>query len=691
MKPLRKASPLAVALLALSPAAGAADDEPDIARLKAPDSEVSVGAGHVSRDNARFGQYSGLRDDGGVLLLDADIVRRDEASGTWTRLGGRNLGLDSRELRFGQERQGDWRYFIDFSQIPRFDPYTVNTGLQGIGTTTQTPTTITRGTGTEYHLETERKRWTLGGGKSLTPGLSAQVVFRSEDKNGDRLFGQGTFGTWRFLAEPIDQRTQQVDATLTYNAGKLQLVGGYYGTRFQNRNEVLNVVAPALFAGSGQVALPPDNQSHQLHLSGGYSFTPTTRGMFKVALGRITQDEAFPTAPLAAGAPGSLDGRIDTTLLQAGLTTRPLARLSLRADLRYENRDDRTPVFRYYPTQNIATSTNNGENEPRDVKTRSGKLDATYQLPLALRLGGGVEVVQKTRNSPPVRSVGFRETTDETTYNVSLRRSIGESATGALTLLHGERTGSDFLINVFNGGAVYSNAIAPLHLADRDRDTVRGVLNWAPTEALSLNFRGDFSQDSYTGRKSTGFELGPRKGEQQFFSLDGAYTFSERLQATAWISRTTNRYENATCPESGAPLTCTNTSAAPVWGSKLGNFDTSFGLGVRSQPSGPLKLGADFVQSRVRDELSLAAISPPVSTAINAATLPDFTTRVRTLRLYADYALRRQTGIRVQFVQDRYTTDDWTWANWAYTEGTTVRQDPNQLVNFIGAALYQQF
>ncbi|HEX7053267.1 MAG TPA: MtrB/PioB family decaheme-associated outer membrane protein [Burkholderiales bacterium] len=684
-----KAAPLAAALIVLS--AAAADDEPDIGRLKAPQSEASLGAGHVSSDNARFGQYSGLKDEGGVLLLDADVVRREDASGIWTRFGARNLGLDSRELGFGQERQGDWRYVIDFSQIPRFDPYAVNSGLQGIGTTKQTPTTIVRGSGAEHRLETERRRWTVGGAKSLAPGLSAQVVFRSEDKEGDRLFGQGTFGNWRFLAEPIDQRTEQIDATLAYNADRLQLAGGYYGTRFRNRNEVLNVVGTALFAGSNQIALPPDNQSHQLHLSGGYSFTPTTRAMFKVALGRITQDEAFPTAPLAAGAPASLDARIDTTLLQAGLTTRPLPGLSLRADLRYEDRDDRTPVFRYYPTQNVANSTNNGENEPRDIRTRSGKLDATYRLPLALRLGGGVEVVEKTRNSPPVRSVGFRETTDETTYHVSLRRSIGESASGALTVLHSERTGSEFLVNVLNGGALYSNAVAPLHLADRDRDTLRVVLNWAPTEPLSLNIRCDLSQDRYTGRKDTGFELGPRKGEQQFLSLDGAYTFSERLQATAWVSRTVSRYENALCPESGTPLTCTNTSAAPVWGSKLGNFDTSFGLGVRAQPIGPLKVGADFVQSRVRDEMSLLAISPSASAAIDAASLPDSTTRVRTLRLYADYALRRQTGIRAQLVQDRYTTDDWTWASWAYSDGTTVTQDGNQLVSFVGAALYHRF
>ena len=90
------------------------------------------------------------------------------------------------------------------------------------------------------------------------------------------------------------------------------------------------------------------------------------------------------------------------------------------------------------------------------------------------------------------------------------------------------------------------------------------------------------------------------------------------MSATAWVSHAVNRYENATCPESGAPLTCTNNAASPVWGDKLTNTDTSFGLGLRSQVTAQLKVGADFTQSDVRDEMNTFAISP-------AGPLPDMT------------------------------------------------------------------
>ena len=494
---------IASALLAAFGPAVAADGDEEMAQLTKPQSEVSVGVGYVNNDNQRFGQYTGLTDEDAYLLFDANIARRDDATGTWLRFTGRNVGFDNRLLRFEHERQGNWGYFIEFNQIPRFDPYTVNTGLQGIGTTTVTPVTIAPGAGANYEFKTDRDRVSVGFRKALARGLGLQVQLSNEEKEGLRRWGQGTFGTWRFLAEPIDQTTRQLDATLTYSTEKLQLSGGYYGTSFVNHNQLLTVGGATLFAGSNLMALPPDNQSHQLHLAGGYSFTQATRATFKLARGTITQDETFPTTPVA-GAPGNLDGRIDTTLAEAGLTTRLAPALSLRASVGYENRDDKTPVFRYFPSQNTVGATNDGTNETRDIETTRGKVDATYRLPMAFSLTGGLEYVEKKRNSPPVRSVDFREKTDETSYKAELRRSVAETVTGAVSYVHSVRRGSDWLPNFGNQTTVSTgDLIAPLHLADRDRDLVRLVLNWMPTEPLSLNFRVDAAQDDYASRGFT--------------------------------------------------------------------------------------------------------------------------------------------------------------------------------------------
>ena len=137
------------ALLAAFGSAGAAEGD-DITQLTQPESTISLGAAYVDSDGARFGQYTGMNESGGYGLLDADIAKRDDATGTWLKLTGRNLGLDNRELKLEHDRQGDWGYYLDFSQTPRYEPYTVNTAVTGIGSANLTiPTVATAGTDTQ--------------------------------------------------------------------------------------------------------------------------------------------------------------------------------------------------------------------------------------------------------------------------------------------------------------------------------------------------------------------------------------------------------------------------------------------------------------------------------------------------------------------------------------------------------------
>jgi hypothetical protein len=284
----------AATLAAFAPAYG--QDSDDLARLTKPRSTVELGVGLVSHDNGRFGQSTGMNENGAYGLIDLDLVNRNDATGTWLKLYGRNLGLDNRELRFDHNRQGDWGYSVEYSSTPRFSPYTVTTGLQGIGTNQQT---ISPNEKRDIQLKTERDAVTLAFEKLLSGGYNFNVRFKNEDKNGSRLYGRGSSGQ-EFLADPIDYRTQQIEAILGYAGDKLQLSGGYYGTQFTNANTQLDV-----FGGSNSsttsatanfqtIGLPPDNQSHYLNLSGGYSFTPTTRAMFKYAKGRIRQNDMFP-------------------------------------------------------------------------------------------------------------------------------------------------------------------------------------------------------------------------------------------------------------------------------------------------------------------------------------------------------------------------------------------------------------
>jgi len=77
--------------------------------------------------------------------------------------------------------------------------------------------------------------------------------------------------------------------------------------------------------------------------------------------------------------------------------------------------------------------------------------------------------------------------------------------------------------------------------------------------------------------------------------------------------------------------------------------------------------------------------------AVVGTPLPDVHYSRTTLRLHAKYALQKNAGIRVQYVYDRFSTDDFTWTSWVYTDGTRVLQNPTQKVHFLGISGYWEF
>jgi hypothetical protein len=280
-----------------------AEENEEVTNLVTPSSFVSAGVGYVNSQGGLFGIYNGLYRDNTVGLLDFSYVRRDDETGTWLRASGRDLGLNTREVRAEYERQGVWGVFVDYNEISRVSPYTVTSNVQGIGTANLRVPTTAAATN-QFTLKTERYRTSVGFNASLGGNTEFRMLFQNEDKEGSRLFGRGTSGAMEFLAEPINSNTKQLDLVLDYTGEKLQLSGGYYGSFFNNNNSLLNVVGGQSSLSSitssttgvamNNIALSPDNYAHQFHLAGGYQFDKTTRLNFKLARSVAVQNDPFP-------------------------------------------------------------------------------------------------------------------------------------------------------------------------------------------------------------------------------------------------------------------------------------------------------------------------------------------------------------------------------------------------------------
>lgn len=701
-------------------------DDAEINELIKPDSSVSVGIGNWSNERHQQGIYDGMRDDGPYGLLDADINKRDDATGTWYKLKATNLGLDNREVKGEYLRQGNIGVTVEYNRLSRDNPNTFNTNLQGIGTTTQIVSNAASAAAPKQtvKLGTTRESVGLGIYKNLAPGLDFNLSFKNEDKNGTRQWGRGSAS--EFTVEPIDSTIRQIEGTLSYTTKTFQLSGGYYGSWYDTKNDLVTVFSGTLGTSPTYLSQPLDNQAHQLFLNGGYSFTPTTRATMKLSYTHATQNEHLPTQDIAglslAGSPQSLKGEIHTTLVQFGFTSRPIKDLSLVANLRYHNFDDVTPVNQFVrPVAGCSAANQCVDNTPFSYKTITGKLEGTYRLADGYNLTAGVEERRQDREVPVSNSFGtgalagadtqrvvpMRSQVDETTWRLELRRSMSETVNGSLAYLYSQRTGSSYLKvagpgnSITNGIAAPgpSNMINPINIADRDRNKLRFALDWTPFESLSFQFNIEEGRDKYD--HSTDRPYGLEEGKNRLYAFDVSYTLSEKWKFNAWYS-----FDQSQAKQANSRANNSGATAVLRKDYDLQDTGNSVGLGVRGEVTSRIKLGGDLQWSRnvSRYDQDLSRLSAGTIVPANFTSgLADIENKLIRLSLFSAYSLDKSSDVRIDFIHERWETDDWSWmyANgtpFVYggtaagaTDGTTVTANPRQTSTFVGLRYIYKF
>lgn len=687
------------------------------------ESTISIGAGALSgskADRATFGQYNGLRTHGAHGLLDFDYYRRDDGTGTLTRFQGYNVLGETRELGFLWKRQGEWKFAAEYGELVRYEPYTVNTALAGAGTTTPQVVHLPGGPGTGSDLDLKTRRTGLGltFANWISPALQFEASVRSENKDGSRLFGRGmscpspvapgcAFTTgmnpgWAvlFLPEPVNSNHTQFDARLSYAADKLRLSGGYYGSFYNNSNGAMTPTIPGslnsplgtlqpLGAGlqpllSQTMALWPDNQAHHFDLAGNYVFTQTTRANFKVGYARASQNQDFASAGLTGAPAGvsNLGAQVDTKLAQFGITSRPMPKLSLIGEVRYEDRDDKTPLAAYN-VEDKSTYTNHGLSRTR-VR---GKLEASYQFNSDYR--GTVGADHESIDRGVLAATGaisgvsaLRQKTEEVGYRAELRRRMSEDFSAAVSLVTSRRDGSNWLRdNSGTGVTEITNPAVDLvtgslfmpTLADRRRDKVRLLANWQPLEGLMLQFSVDSGKDRY----ATLGDFGLASTRMGLYALDWDYALSEQWSLNGYLSRGNQKLNQSR--SGGYILAYDNTS-------------THFGLGATGKPSSKLEVGGglSFIDER---NVYAQGVDPRAgggAQELLAATggLPDIVFRRTEARLFGAYKVSAADTVRLDLIHQRARLNDWSYGYngvpFVYSDNTTLTQLQSQSVTFLG-------
>lgn len=695
------------------------------AQAQISEASVYVGAGLVgaaTNEASSFGQYTGVRADRSTVgSLGGSYSLRDEDNGRWIEFLGADLLGNNRSLGLVVKNPGTWKLGVDYSELIRYDTNVLNTGMQRIGEWNPQIVRLAGGAGSGSDVQLSTKRTGLGLSYTNIINPSAQFTFdfKSERKEGARLSSIGmscvsaiapscggnplTSSNWAvlMLPEPINASHNQFEAGVSYALDAFRVHVGYYGSFYRNGNQIVaadvpgslnNPLGSALSLANGlqgllsePLALAPDNQAHQLDVSGSYDFAKGTRGTFKVGYSIASQTADY-TGSVLSGAPTGvtdLGGQVAVKSARLGLSSRITPVLSVLADARYEDKDDRTAIA-MYNTDGVRTYSN------RDLPNRkiTGKLQAQWQLTGSSKasLGTNYESIDRgvfTSTAYVGGISALRQNTNENTLFADVRRQLSDEFSGSVAISQSQRTGSNWLqpnrgtgvtAVADSAAALGSTALYMPNLADRQRNKVRLFTDWLMTENASLQISAEEGRDYFNAPSAYGLQ----SSRFNQLGLDLSYAL-----ATDWNVST-----------SLALGSQTSLQARPA-GYVLAFEDKSYtaSVGVTGKASAKLDVGANWAYvadlNAYNQRLDVNASAGDAKLLASGFGLPDTQFSQQTVRLFGRYALEKSSSVRLDFVHQTVQNNDWAWmlngVPFVFSDGSTVAQKATQNVNYLGA------
>lgn len=747
------AAMIAVPMAAL--AQSAADDE--IAALTRPTNFVEIGAANVSQKSAKFGEYTGLNKSGANLIGNfsvrgGDAYGGDRGATRWS-IGGADLGTTSRSLSGSMSNQGQWSLDIGYDELRHNISDTYQTPQQGSmggnsftfpatfgsvnGTAAPATRTLTAAQQAAFHTEevgTTRKNTSFGAGFAFSPQLSLRFDYNHLDQSGAKLIGTGSQGAIalagggfgfhegnNIIMNPTNYKTDSFNLGLNWVGEKGHLNGGYYGSIFRDAYNSLTwqsaLESGATCVGAGNcfvtntMSTAPDNNFHQLNLSGGYVFSPTTKLAGGFSYGRNTQNDDYAAAQMQpAGLPrSSHNGSVVTRHADLKLTNQTTRDLVLSAGLKYNERDNRSPsnTYNYY---NIGRGGSNalptlvpytGVNTPYSNKKTQLDLAADYRLAKGqnLRLAFERETIKRWCNNV---ADGFQcvasPSSDEDKLGLTYRRLVGGNVKLNVGYIYAKRSGDfdpNYVANTGNRGAATVNGGDQLGYvahpyASRRQDILKAGVNWQATEMLDLGLNGRYSQDKYNAT------LGVQDGQTASINLDATYSYNDNGSVSAYATWQDSEREL----RNGFNGT-TTVAPTSIWTNQLKQDANAIGLNTKHTGllGGKLELLGDLSysvdKSRYSTQVPYSAACSAVAT-LSCGDTPDIKSTLIALKLTGTYTVDKHSKIAIAYVFQKLKSEDYYYngLQYGFTPNRvmpTNEQAPNYSTNMIGASYIYNF
>lgn len=678
--------------------------------VKITTTTVEAGGSYVTDDSYKFGEYTGLAEDGSYFIGNIESYLRpsydnEEGDTGYFELRGYNLGWDSRSLEMETGKQGRYALFFEYDQIPHYRFNDGQTPFIGAGSTelalppgwvssddsallTELDASL-RG----LDVKTERERIGAGFSVDLTPRWQLSTEFRTEEKTGIETIA-GIFGSnggnmrSSILPKPIDYTTHAATMSLGYGSDRLQAQLSYDLSVFDNDKDFLTWENPwdavGGFApwdpsqdfdlgGQGRIALEPDNSAHQLSLSGGYMVSPQTRLTGNVSVARLIQDDDFlpytinESLLVPEDLPrDSLDGEVNKIHANVGLKTNLTQNTDFRAEYTFDDRDNNTPIDTYLVVPNDSVSQGAIDsslarvNRPYSKRTHNAEAEIGYDLTADTKLGVGYEYERVHRDLQEVND------TDEQTGRVKLRSRLTDSVTGRLEYAYSRRTGSTydttlpFLVShspEFLAGetlpddAYEQNAfLRKYYMADRNQHLVKGALVTIPSDNLTLSILGSFTLSDYDDT-----EIGLKKSHYASGTVDGAYMPTDSVTLSGFFTYEQIQFEQTGFETVGGDQVIggeTLTPADRLWDETTRDDVMTAGVEVAFSATDTLDLVLDYTYARAVTDFDIKTQLAGVEQ------LPDLETTLNSIGLRADYKVADDLTLRFGYRFEKYDVED---------------------------------
>ncbi len=622
--------------------------------------DVYAGVQNISDDSAKFGDYTGLNEDGAYLLADGELQYFGK-DGYFTNIYFDDLGLDSRSINLQGGRQGLYEYYIDFNQLPHYVYDVSQTPYSGVDNLVLPAGWVAaNNTGSMSSLAASlqavdimQERETIGLGFRFIQSSRWQyaIDFNQSTLNGDKITGASFLLTSAQLPAPVDYKTDQLELTAGFTGKKLQAELAYYVSTFSNEYKSLTWQNPYLAsvpgAEFGRLALAPDNNFHQISASASYLFdrVTATRLTANLSMGRMEQDDDYLPSTInsslvtSALPQNNLDADVDTLNYNLRISSRPTRDASLSLAVEYSERDNNTPQNTYQQVVDDVFVSAAKTNVPYSFSRNKVSLRLAHRLPKNFRLAMGFHT------GAYKRTLLDTSKTNDSNIWAELSASLFDMVDFRVKFAddsrrHAER---DWLTIFLTQENPY---LQKFNMADRERNEITASISISPIDMLAIDLTADITDDDYT--KSA---IGLTDAEQTSYAIDLSLAPMDKLNLYLFFAQ-----ENIESTMAGS----TNFSAPdwflPNWSAQQEDEIDTIGFGIEFEELfDKFDIGLDYNQSESQGNIQQI----PIPTEA----FPALTTDLKSTKLYLKYPLNQSMALRFEFLSERYKSNDWGFDN----------------------------